>query len=64
MLKAFFVLVVGGLGNMLGLVLGSGVVGGAEAIVSATIDRTAGYTFVLLTALLFLCLKPSGLVRR
>ena len=63
-LKAFFVLVVGGLGNILGLVLGSGVVGGAEAIVSATMDRTAGYTFVLLTALLFLCLKPSGLVRR
>ena len=63
-LKAFFVLVVGGLGNILGLVLGSGVVGGAEAIVSAAMDRTAGYTFVLLTALLFLCLKPSGLVRR
>lgn len=63
-LKAFFVLVVGGLGNILGLVLGSGVVGGAEAVVSTLVDRTAGYTFVLLTALLFLCLKPGGLARR
>ena len=63
-LKSFFVLVVGGLGNILGLIVGSGVIGGAEAAVSAVIDRTAGYTFVLTIALLFLCLKPSGLVRR
>jgi len=63
-LKSFFVLVVGGLGTMLGLVVGSGVGGGAEAIVSAIIDRTAGYTFVLIVALFFLWMKPSGLVSR
>lgn len=63
-LKSFFVLVVGGLGNILGLVVGSGVIGGAEAIVSAVIDRTAGYTSVLIIALLFLWIKPSGLVTR
>lgn len=63
-LKSFFVLVVGGLGNILGLVVGSGVIGGAEAIVSAAIDRTAGYTFVLVIALLFLWIKPRGLVNR
>lgn len=63
-LKSFFVLVVGGLGNILGLVVGSGVIGGAEAAVSAAIDRTAGYTFVLIIALLFLWMKPSGLVNR
>ena len=63
-LKSFFVLVVGGLGHILGLVVGSGVIGGAEALVSAAIDRTAGYTFVLLVALGFLSMKPSGLVGR
>lgn len=63
-LKSFFVLVVGGLGNILGLIVGSGVIGGAEALVSAAIDRTAGYTFVLVIALLFLWIKPRGLVNR
>ena len=63
-LKSFFVLVVGGLGNILGLVVGSGVIGGAEAVVSAAIDRTAGYSFVLVVALLFLWIKPRGLVNR
>ncbi|WP_420583523.1 branched-chain amino acid ABC transporter permease [Ruegeria sp.] len=63
-LKSFFVLVVGGLGNILGLVVGSGVIGGAEAAVSAYLDRTAGYSFVLVLSLLFLWRRPNGLVAR
>ncbi len=63
-LKSFFVLVVGGLGNIFGFVVGSGVIGGAEATVSSIIDRTAGYTFVLIIALIFLWIKPNGLVNR
>jgi len=63
-LRSFFVLVVGGLGNVLGLVVGSGVVGGAEAMVSAYLDRTAGYSFVLILSLLFLWRRPNGLVTR
>ena len=63
-LKSFFVLVVGGLGNVVGLVVGSGVIGGAESVVAAILDRTAGYTFVLIVALLFLWKKPGGLVSR
>ncbi len=63
-LKSFFVLVVGGLGNILGLVVGSGIIGGAESIVAAVLDRTAGYTFVLIVALFFLWRKPGGLVSR
>lgn len=63
-LKSFFVLVVGGLGNILSLVVGSGVIGGAEAVVSAAIDRTFGYSFVLIIALVFLSTKPRGLVSR
>ncbi len=63
-LRSFFVLVVGGLGNVLGLVVGSGVIGGAEAAVSAYLDRTAGYSFVLILSLLFLWRRPDGLVTR
>ena len=63
-LKSFFVLVVGGLGNILSLVVGSGVIGGAEAVVSAAIDRASGYSFVLIIALVFLSTKPRGLVSR
>ena len=63
-LKSFFVLVVGGLGHILGLVIGSGVIGGAEATVSAIIDRTSGYSFVLILSLLFLWRRPNGLVAR
>ena len=34
-LKSFFVLVVGGLGSLVGLISGSGVIGGVESVVSA-----------------------------
>ena len=63
-LKSFFVLVVGGLGSLVGLISGSAVIGGVESIVSAVSDRTYGYTTVLIIAILFLWLRPSGLFSR
>ena len=63
-LKSFFVLVVGGLGSLVGLISGSAVIGGVESIVSAVSDRTYGYTTVLIIAILFLWLRPSGLFPR
>jgi urea ABC transporter permease protein UrtB len=63
-LKAFFVLVVGGLGSILGLVSGAAVIGGLDSIVSALIDGTYGYLTVLVVAILFLWLKPRGLFAR
>lgn len=63
-LKSFFVMVVGGLGGLAGLGAGSGIIGGVESIVSAVFDRTAGYTTVLLIAILFLWLRPNGLFSR
>ena len=63
-LKSFFVLVVGGLGSLVGLISGSGVIGGVESIVSAFLDRTYGYTTVLIIAILFLWLRPNGLFPR
>ena len=63
-LKAFFVLVVGGLGSVLGLISGAVAIGGIDSIVSAMIDGTYGYLTVLVLAILFLWLKPRGLFAR
>jgi branched-chain amino acid transport system permease protein/urea transport system permease protein len=63
-LKAFFVLVVGGLGSVLGLISGAAVIGGMDSIISALIDGTYGYLTVLVVAILFLWLKPRGLFAR
>lgn len=63
-LKAFFVLVVGGLGSLMGLVTGSVIIGGVESVVSAVIDRTYGYFSVLVLAILFLWLRPRGIFAR
>jgi urea transport system permease protein len=63
-LKAFFVLVVGGLGSALGLISGAAVIGGLDSIVSALIDGTYGYVTVLAVAIFFLWLKPRGLFAR
>ncbi len=63
-LKAFFVLVVGGLGSVAGLLGGAGIVGGVESAVSALIDRTYGYSTVLLIVVAFLWLRPRGIFAR
>jgi branched-chain amino acid transport system permease protein/urea transport system permease protein len=63
-LEAFFVLVVGGLGSLLGLISGSAIIGGVQSAVSAAWDRTYGYSAVLLIAILFLWLRPRGLFAR
>ncbi|MEO7336626.1 MAG: branched-chain amino acid ABC transporter permease [Caldimonas sp.] len=60
-LMSFFVLVVGGLGSVGGLLTGSTVIGGANSIVSAISDSTGGYFSVLALAILFLWLKPRGI---
>ena len=63
-LKAFFVLVVGGLGSALGLVGGAGIIGGVESAMSAIVDRTWGYSTVLAIAIVFLWLRPRGIFAR
>jgi branched-subunit amino acid ABC-type transport system permease component len=63
-LMSFFVLVVGGLGSVAGLVTGSTVIGGANSVVSALSDSTGGYFCVLAVAILFLWLRPRGLHAR
>jgi branched-chain amino acid transport system permease protein/urea transport system permease protein len=63
-LKTFFVLVVGGLGTVMGVLSGAAVIGGLDSVMSAAIDATWGYLTVLVVAILFLWLKPRGLFAR
>jgi len=63
-LMSFFVLVVGGLGSVAGLLTGSTVIGGINSVVSAASDSTGGYFCVLLLAILFLWRRPSGIHAR
>jgi branched-chain amino acid transport system permease protein/urea transport system permease protein len=61
-LRAFFVLIVGGLGSVSGLLSGAAVIGGVDSIISATSSATDGYFAVLVLSILFLWLRPRGIV--
>jgi branched-chain amino acid transport system permease protein/urea transport system permease protein len=63
-LMSFFVLVVGGLGSVGGLLTGATVIGGTNSVVSALSDSTGGYFSVLALAILFLWLRPRGIHAR
>ena len=64
LMSSFFILIVGGLGTLEGLLIGSTVIGGTDAIVSTIFDKTAGYMSVLLISILFLWLRPDGIFYR
>ena len=64
LLSSFFILVVGGLGTLEGLLIGSTVIGGTDAVISAVFDKTAGYMAVLVISILFLWLRPDGIYSR
>lgn len=64
LLSSFFIIVVGGLGSLEGLLVGSTVIGGTDVIVSAITDKTAGYMSILIISILFLWLRPNGLYAR
>jgi branched-chain amino acid transport system permease protein/urea transport system permease protein len=63
-LRAFFALVVGGLGSVAGLLSGATVIGGIDSVISAVSNAVNGYFAVLALAILFLWLKPRGIVAR
>lgn len=62
LLNGFFVLVVGGLGSLAGLLAGTGIIGGTQVMVASLTDQTFGYLAVLMVSIGFLWLKPHGLV--
>ena len=58
------ILVVGGLGSIEGLLIGSSIIGGTDAVISTIFDKTAGYMSVLIISILFLWLRPDGIFYR
>ena len=63
-LRAFFVLIVGGLGSVSGLLSGAAAIGGFDSVISAATNAANGYFAVLVVAILFLWLRPRGIVAR
>ena len=64
LLSSFFILVVGGLGTLEGMLIGSAAISGTDTVVSAVLDKTAGYLGVLAVSIAFLWLRPHGLWSR
>ena len=64
LLSSFFILVVGGLGSLEGMLIGSAAISGTDTVLSAVFDKTAGYLGVLAISILFLWLRPRGLYSR
>ena len=64
LLSSFFILVVGGLGTLEGMLIGSAAISGTDTVVSAVLDKTAGYISVLAVSIAFLWLRPHGLWSR
>ncbi len=61
LLRCFFILVLGGLGSLEGLGIGSVVIGGVQTIVGTISDQTGGYLTILLVSIFFLWLRPRGI---
>lgn len=64
LLNSFFILVVGGLGSLQGLLTGAAVIGGGNTFLSAIFDNTVGYVGILLISILFLWIRPNGIYSR
>lgn len=60
LIRSFFALVVGGLGSLSGLGIGSGIIAGTQTFLGAVASQTYGYLAVLMLSILFLWLKPNG----
>ncbi|MCE8007526.1 branched-chain amino acid ABC transporter permease [Aestuariivita sp.] len=61
LIRAFFALVVGGLGSLEGLAIGAGIIAGTQSLLGALASQTYGYLAVLTLSILFLWLKPDGI---
>ncbi|MDD1780442.1 branched-chain amino acid ABC transporter permease [Enterovibrio sp. ZSDZ35] len=62
LLSSFFALVIGGLGSVEGVILGSSMIGGVDQSLSNLFDKVVGYTGVLLLSIFFLWWKPNGII--
>jgi urea ABC transporter permease protein UrtB len=60
--KAFFVVVLGGMGSILGGILGSGLVGTAETLLNYQMDPSFASALVLALAIVIIRFRPQGLI--
>lgn len=60
--RSFFVVIVGGAGSVAGVLAGSTVVGGLETLLSYQLPPTVAQALVLVVAIIFVRLRPRGLV--
>jgi branched-subunit amino acid ABC-type transport system permease component len=54
LLPAFFVVVLAGFGSILGLIVGAGIIGGLQTLLSLAIDPVMGQILVLIFAFFFI----------
>ncbi len=60
--RSFFVVIVGGAGNVPGVVAGSAVVGGTETLLTYSISATLSQALVLVLAIIIVRFRPQGLI--
>jgi urea transport system permease protein len=60
--KAFFVIVLGGIGSIAGSILGSLVIGTAETLLSYRIDPSLASAIVLILSIVVIRVRPQGLI--
>ncbi|QNB16116.1 branched-chain amino acid ABC transporter permease [Paraburkholderia tropica] len=60
--KAFFVIVLGGIGSIAGSILGSAVIGTAETLLGYRIDPSLASAVVLVLSMVLIRFRPQGLI--
>lgn len=64
LIRAFFTLVIGGLGSLEGLILGSTFIGGVQSFISSQLDQVTSYMVILMISVIFLWRKPNGIINK
>jgi branched-chain amino acid transport system permease protein len=62
LLRAFTIVVVGGLGNFLGAFVGALIIGVVESLAGFILNQQAAEAIVYFTLILFLLLRPGGIM--
>lgn len=60
--KAFFVIVLGGIGSIAGSILGSAVIGTAETLLGYRVDPSLASAIVLILSIVVIRFRPQGLI--
>jgi urea transport system permease protein len=63
LIKSFFVVVIGGAGNLLGTIAGGFVIGGSESLFQFLVNPVMAEMLVFCLALAIVAVRPKGLVR-